>query len=323
MAAILKSAGRWKLIPVLLMALIIVIAADIPAYVAKTKGTEENTSDGGYQAGAKQPGGKGVVITQPVLGCSYYVDRDFKRSIEAAVPADGDNGKIIGGIVPHHLLADTMISSFFASVSEAEPQVVFIVGPNHKRLGSSKIHTGSWNWQTPWGLLEADADKVKGLVESCPAAENFQLLEIEHSVSSLVPYIKYYMPQARIVPLVLHGNLGLEGSRELARKIGDAAGDSKWIVIGSIDFSHYLMPEEADKMDNITLKAIESGDLKAISSMGNDNMDSPPSLMTVLEVVGNRGEYEMKVTGHSNSSRVTGVYSDNNTSYFTILFYSK
>lgn len=278
--------------------------------------------DRSFQSSAPEDS-EGGVIPQPWLTCRYYVDRDFQRSLKAAVPVSHDGGRLIGGIVTHHLLADTMISFFFTSISAVRPELVFIIGPNHKRVGNKKINTGHWDWQTPYGLLESDDAAVESLVKSCRAGEDFDLLEAEHSISSLVPYVKYYLPEAKIVPLLLHGNLGPEGSKDLAEKIRDAAGSRSWIVIGSIDFSHYLPPDTADKMDEITLEAIEAADLRAISRMDNDYLDSPPSLMTILEIMRNQGEYEMKVTEHSNSAKVTGMYSESTTSYFSILFYDK
>ena len=262
-----------------------------------------------------------IVVSEPKLACRYYMDNDFKRSIKGAEPVVLKDRKLIGGIVSHHLLADSMIAPFFATMSVGKPDIVFIVGPNHKRTGQKKINTGYWDWQTPNGVLESDSEAVNSLVESCQAGQDFNLLETEHSVSSLVPYVKYYMPEAKIVPVLLHGNLGIEGSKDLALKIRESAGSQKWIVIGSIDFSHYLPPDTADKMDEITLKAIETSNLEAINRMGNDNLDSPPSVMTLLEIMRGEGKYEIKVTGHTNSAEIAGIYSDSTTSYFTMLFY--
>lgn len=292
---------------VALMAVVVILSA-APALVRE----EEAKPD----VAAERP-----AASEPKLACKYYVDSDFKRSVLNVRPQETVDGQLLGGVVTHHLLADSMIAPFFLTLSAADPEIVFIVGPNHKRVGREKIHTGGWGWQTPFGVLEADAEAVESLIESCSAGESFDLLETEHSISSLVPYVKYYMPGAKLVPVLLHGNYGMEASIELARKIREAAGNRKWVVIGSIDFSHYLPPETAERMDEITLKAIEAENLEELSRMGNDNLDSPPSLMTLLSVMKDEGDYEMKVTGHSNSSEIAGLYSDSTTSYFTILFF--
>jgi len=145
--------------------------------------------------------------------------------------------------------------------------------------------------------------------------------EEEYSIAALIPYIKYYVPDAKVVPLLLHGDLGIDGSVQLAREIGKAAGDRDWVIIGSVDFSHYLPPDSAGKMDDVTLQAIEPGDFEALDRMGNDNLDSPPAVITVLEAVKETGADGLKVTGHSNSAAIAGKYNESTTSYFAMLFY--
>lgn len=263
----------------------------------------------------------GAVLPEPKLSCAYYIEREFKQSISSALPADTGGKLAAGGIVPHHLLADSLIAPFFKTLSLQDAEVVFLIGPNHKRAGRERIHTGRWDWQTPFGTLKADRDVAGRLVESCRAAEDFNLMEEDHSIAALVPYVKYYLPDARIVPILLHGNYGLEASKRLAREIQAAAGDESYIVIGSVDFSHYLPPDEADRKDEITLKAIADRDLEAISRMDNGHLDSPPSVITVLEAMNLEGAKELKVLGHSNSAKITGIHTDITTSYYTILFY--
>jgi AmmeMemoRadiSam system protein B len=122
-------------------------------------------------------------------------------------PGETRSEKLLGGIVTHHLLADSLIAPFFSSISAAKPELVFVIGPNHKRVGQKKINTGRWDWQTSFGVLEADDEAIKSLIDSCDAGENFELLEAEHSISSLVPYIKYYLPDVKLVPILLHGTM--------------------------------------------------------------------------------------------------------------------
>ena len=73
-------------------------------------------------------------------------------------------------------------------------------------------------------------------------------------------------------------------------------------------------------MDDITLKAIKNNDIPAISRMRNDNMDSPPSIITLLGAMGAAGAAGPETAGHSNSSDITGSGYGNTTSYFTMFF---
>lgn len=261
------------------------------------------------------------VLPQNNIKCLYYNERDFKQSITLADSVKTDDRDIKGGIVPHHLLADGMIASFFKAVSMKKYDYVVVVAPNHKRIGSLQVNTAKGNWETPFGVLSGGEDIIGSLIDEGTAGNNRSLMEEEHSISSLVPYIKYYQPDTKIVPLLLHGNLGLENSIELGRLINRKMKDKNYLLIASVDFSHYLSVEKADKMDEITLKAIKETDLKAISRMNNDNLDSPPSVITLLAVMNENSINNMCLTGHDNSARIAHQYSTSTTGYFTMFFY--
>lgn len=255
------------------------------------------------------------------IRCIHYDDSSFKKSANSAGQVEPSQKGTVGGIVPHHLLAEKMIASFFKALSSLEPEVVVLIGPNHERIGEKKLHTTSSSWETPYGILEADKDLTGWLVNEFDAGTGVKLFEDEHSISALIPYVKYYMPGSKIVPVLLHGNFGLENSVELGCAMEEKLRDNSHLVIASVDFSHYLSVNEADIIDEITLEAIADRDIHAINRMGNDNLDSPPSIITLLTVVDKAGANEISVTGHDNSARIAGGGMDYTTSYFTMLFY--
>lgn len=151
------------------------------------------------------------------------------------------------------------------------------------------------------------------------AAENAALMEEEHSISSLVPYIKYYLPESKIVPLLLHGNY--TSSVKLGELLSDMLSkDSKIAVIASVDFSHYLDVEKADKIDKETLAAIKNTDIENISRMGNDNLDSPPSIITLISAMEKTDAGNPIVLSHGNSSDITGTGADYTTGYYTVIY---
>jgi len=269
------------------------------------------------------------VIPSPVLQCRYYNEKDFMSSVASGsrikgnANLTGDIGRtdksIAGGIVPHHLLAGKMIAEFFRYISHNPPETIVIVAPNHRRTGMSGIHTSRLDWETPFGTLEADSGIAEKIIEKMNAAENALLMEEEHSISSLVPYIKYYMPETKIVPILLHGNY--ESSEKLGVLLADIQAENPGIaVIASVDFSHYLDAGTADKMDEKTLEAIKNQDIPGISKMGNDNLDSPPSIITLITAMKKAGTRPPEVLAHLNSSDITGTGADYTTGYYTIVY---
>jgi len=239
-------------------------------------------------------------------------------SMPAVSPLDG--GTIIGGIVPHHLLAGAMISDFFKTIGAGKPDVVVVFAPNHKRTGFSLINTSSLDWETPFGILGADSSCQSILINALKAGESRNIMEDEYSISGLVPYIKYYMTDAKILPILLHGDYGQEKSQKLGAQLASSLRGKKCIFLASVDFSHYLPVHKADNMDEITLAAIKENRISSIANMGNDNLDSPPSIMALLSAMNASGADGMKLIDHSNSSRIASGGENYTTSYFSIVF---
>ncbi len=265
----------------------------------------------------------------PALSCRYYNERDFLKSVNQAVPTENIAAGPVntarspakGGIVPHHLLAGRMIAAFFDDLAQDPPGTIILLGPNHRLVGSNEVHTSSADWLTAFGTLKADSKLTKVLTDRINASENNRLMEDEHSISSLVPYIKYYMPDTKIVPVLLHGSYTQEQSKELGALLAEIVTyRPDAVILASIDFSHYLNVIEADRMDEMTLAAISSRNFDELGRMNNDNLDSPPSILTLLSAMDDIGAVGPDVIGHDNSYGITGTSADYTTSYYTMLF---
>lgn len=254
------------------------------------------------------------------IKCLYFNLDEFMTSVSNAKEVSEVEGIIAGGVAPHHLLARDMIADFFNALSKRKPDNIIILAPNHKRIGEKKVVTSLQDWETYFGILETNDELAGEFIKSGLAVSKSTVLEEDHSISSLIPYIKYYMPGSKVVPLLLHGNLGLNDSVSLGNYIGKIARDNNCIVIASVDFSHYLPVEKADAMDSITLDAIKRRDIRAISKMTNDNLDSPPSIISLLTAMDSMGAGDMLLIENNNSAKITGQSPDYTTSYFTMLF---
>ncbi len=274
-----------------------------------------------------------IPSAQPVINCRYYVENDFMASVSVAekdnIGTGGSQdslvgnktGRIAGGIVPHHLLAGKLIASFFKTLSETSLETLIIIAPNHRRYGRNSLNTSLLDWSTPFGVVKTDTATVNKLVSRMNASLSNDLLEKEHSISSLVPYIKYYMPDVKIATFLVHGNYTAGDASKLGEMLSEELSASKnTVLIASIDFSHYLDAATADKMDERTLKAIQAFDLRSISLMGNDNLDSPPSIITLLSAMKEIKADALEVTGHDNSAYISGKEYNYTTSYYTIFY---
>ncbi len=175
------------------------------------------------------------------------------------------------------------------------------------------------------GFVATDKDWVAWLSREKLAVSEPENFKNEHSIYALVPFVKYYFPEAKIVPIILKSSL----LQEQALKLGNAiAGQivannlvESTLVIGSIDFSHYLSTEQANLKDIETKEAIISRDYNRLYSFGDDNLDSPMTMITVLAAATYLGSNKTEIIANVNQAEATGLISvPSSTSYFTIIF---
>jgi AmmeMemoRadiSam system protein B len=230
-------------------------------------------------------------------------------------------GQIIGGVVPHHLVAGNLIARFMENLAQNNPEVIVLVGPNHYNLGA-KVISGYYDWQTPEGIVKTDKQIVKELLESGLASENEEVMANEHSIGAVVPFIEHFLPDANIVPLILHHDVSLEEVDKILAML-NTYWDEKVVFIGSVDFSHYLSRQEAQEKDEYTLQVMRDFDYEKLYGMSSDYLDSPASLALVFRNAERRGIMDFHVLDNTNSGIILKNDMIETTSYFTLMFEEK
>ncbi|MDD2498062.1 MAG: AmmeMemoRadiSam system protein B [Desulfitobacteriaceae bacterium] len=236
-------------------------------------------------------------------------------TVPEVIPADQ---KITGAVVPHHLLAGKLIQEIFVSLERETPSTIIVIGPNHDNAGGEAL-TSTWGWQTPFGVVEADQDLIERLIQLYPLREDNETCSNEHSLGNIMPFIKYYLPQAKVVPIILHHDLSLEEANTLGTLIAEEAGEGT-VVVASVDFSHYLTRQEAEEKDKETLEALRQGNMGQIFSFGNDYLDSPPSLGVLFSAMKKWEIIDFTVVKNTNSGEILKNDQIETTSYFTMVF---
>ena len=74
-----------------------------------------------------------------------------------------------------------------------------------------------------------------------------------------------------------------------AKTLSELCEEKKLLLLCSIDFSHYQSPLLAEKYDEKTIRAVEDGDLTALLQMDGKYLDSPESLVLLLELARLKG----------------------------------
>jgi len=227
--------------------------------------------------------------------------------------------RIRAGIVTHHFLASGLMVRFFATLRPAfSPETIVLIGPNHFHQGSANISFSSLPWKTPFGALEANRRIVQQATTATNLPEDQEAFTGEHSVGVLIPFLKYYFPHSRVVPILIDVNAREEPLRELRTLLAGFLANPQLLVLLSMDFSHDSVASLADSRDDRAQKVIFALDAEKVKEL---NVDCPRGLWLVLAALRDLGDVKTLVGEHTNSARLTGKSSQPNvTSYFTMYF---
>lgn len=250
----------------------------------------------------------------------FYDANAFIKGIKLAENIKKPAFAITGGITPHHLEVSFILNDFYKRLSFQNIHTVILVGPNHYEKGNFKVLTSLYNWDTPFGVVEANRQMVKHLISKDLARVDEVVLPNDHSVAGSMSFIKYYLPEAKVVPLILSGTMKEEESRVLADSLKEFIKEGV-VIVAPVDFSHYLNSKLAWEKDKITEKVMENFDYRQLFSLNNDYLDSPPSIAVILMVMQALGKTNMDILYHSNSGEIQKNYHIETTSYFEIAFY--
>lgn len=224
-----------------------------------------------------------------------------------------------GGIIPHHLLADSLITDFFKRVQPQDPSRILLIGPNHEEAGNALIVTTVDSINTPESTVEVEQNSINQLISSIDAEVNDSIVEQEHAITAIVPYISSFTPNATVIPLIVSNKATEEELHKLASTISTTI-DQDTLIIGAFDFSHYLKRDDAALNDQKTLTLIKERNYQQLLSLSNAYTDSPAALVLFLKLMELNGSDTMEIIANTNSGILLDDAYVETTSYFEIGF---
>lgn len=251
-----------------------------------------------------------------ILLFSFSVYYFFAKKKENSSPAVF----VSGGVVPHHLLAEKIIDEFFSRLKAQSTKKLIILGPNHLPADARKTITGVSDWQTQFGKVIVDKKNVQEITVLEFAEVDEDTIQAEHSISTLMPFVKKYLPNIKLVPVIVTNDLNADEIEKLSEKIAKIT-TKETVLIASVDFSHYLKAKDAEEFDKKTIQAIENFDYQKLLSFDNKYLDSPASIVLLLKAMEKPGKRQMEILAHTNSGKLYQDSVSGTTSYFSMVFY--
>jgi AmmeMemoRadiSam system protein B/AmmeMemoRadiSam system protein A len=200
------------------------------------------------------------MVRQPVVAGQFYPASParLRDLIRGMVDDRAEKLDAVGLVLPHagYAYSGPVVGAVLSRVRPKDTAV--IICPNHTGRGKLFSIMTEGTWKTPLGEVEIDhelADRIldkSRYLEADAAAHAF-----EHAVEVQLPFLQYFMPGFKMVPVVL-GQANGETYKEIGREIAAAlrAVRRDAIVIASSDMTHYEAAESVRAKDAEAVQAI-------------------------------------------------------------------
>ncbi len=164
--------------------------------------------------------------------------------------------------MPHHLLAADLIARGFWAASAGRYSRIIVISPDHFHKVQKPFGTTRETLKTVFGPMAPDLAAIDALAAH-DRVEMLDTIETEHGVMALMPFIRHFFPDAKVIPLLASVNAGPDDWRAMVDALKPLV-TSDTLVVQSTDYSHYRPYAEAIARDQETLSVIAAGDPEGV-----------------------------------------------------------
>jgi poly-gamma-glutamate synthesis protein (capsule biosynthesis protein) len=223
-------------------------------------------------------------------------------------------------ITPHHLLAKGLIEEIFQRIQTENQDVkierIILLSPNHFNLGNGWFIVSDKNREVENGTISSDNEMINDLVSRRLLYKDNKAFQKEHGIDNILPFIKKYFPDSKIIPVIIKENAPVNKTEVLARYF--AEGSQNTLVILSADFAHNFSSAESDVFDKDSILAISNLDFSKINNL---KIDCPSGLYLLMKFSEMKNFRKFNLIANLNAQKITNsLNSKENTSYITGFF---
>lgn len=286
-------------------------------------------------------------IRRPAVAGMFYSSSQsgLRAEVEACFLAPGGPGslpavnvsgprRIVGLVSPHagYMYSGSVAANAYYRLAEdGLPDVVVLIGPNHRSYEPAAALPDEDAWHTPLGDVPLDKAIIYDIAAACPeAAVDAGAHMGEHSLEVQAPFLQYVYGQGSmvngqcskgfcLVPILIgaSGWKSEEGVVGFARSLGAAIGESlkgrDAVIIASTDFTHYESSSAAQAKDSKAIAAILDLDEEALlETVAGMNISMCGVLPTAITIAACKkcGAASALELAYRTSGDVTGDYAE-------------
>jgi AmmeMemoRadiSam system protein B len=201
---------------------------------------------------------------------------------------------ILTVVIPHHNLVKKERLDFWNKVitkthiKPNEIKRVIIIGPDHFGSIQSNITYDDSNWTT----YSTDIQNFFKKPDFFPNnyVLNSKITKKDHAMTNLISEIHDNFPNAEFVPFIIGKKVKFAELTYLIDYINNVC-NKNCILVTSVDFSHYVTLDVANKQDERTIKLLQNKKIKEDSLNQNNTIeaDSPAALYIMQEFARKKG----------------------------------
>jgi MEMO1 family protein len=255
------------------------------------------------------------MIREPAVAGRFYPDSpsQLKSMIESFIDKSTEKEDIVGLLAPHagYIYSGAVVGAVLSRVQFKDTFI--ILGPNHTGYGQPFSVMTEGSWKTPLGEVQVDSELAHKLISiSKYLKEDTQAHEFEHSIEVQVPFLQYFKPNVKIVPMVLslgNGDVYKQIGRDIVRALSELKKEA--IIFASSDMSHYEPQGIAKKKDQQAIEAMLNLDqdelLKRVEEQ-NISMCGYAPAVVMLTAALELGATSPRLVKYQTSGDVSGDY---------------
>lgn len=169
---------------------------------------------------------------------------------------------LLGGMVPHagYVYSGACAAHFYSTLNRGIDSVI-LMGVDH-RGDSAKVALSPQDyWETPLGQVKVDHRLGEILKDRIPfVVEDERAHRQEHSIEVQIPFLQRVLGEFSFLPVSI-SHLSEQECVHLGQVIAhlyesEATRGKSPILIASSDLSHYLAPEETERLDHLAVEQV-------------------------------------------------------------------
>jgi AmmeMemoRadiSam system protein B/AmmeMemoRadiSam system protein A len=255
------------------------------------------------------------MIREPAVSGKFYPDSpsQLKSMIESFIDKNAEKEDVVGLLAPHagYIYSGAVVGAVLSRVQFKNTFV--ILGPNHTGYGRPFSVMTEGSWKTPLGEVQIDSELANKLVSiSKYLKEDTAAHELEHSIEVQVPFLQYFKPDVKIVPIILslgNGDIYKQIGRDIVQALWDSKGEA--VIFASSDMSHYEPQGAAKKKDQQAIDAMINMDpnelLKRVEEQNISMCGFAPAVV-MLTAAKELGATSPRLVKYQTSGDVSGDY---------------